>query len=100
MSFFGGGQPQGPDALEAAKLEYFAISDNFTKMNETCFKKCIHKYNESDLSVGEMTCIDRCSWKFMESQFKMQSVMKNFEEQAQQQEIVKQQMEAALIGKK
>lgn len=32
-------------------------------MSQTCFKKCVVKFHDPDLAVGEMTCVDRCVGK-------------------------------------
>ena len=47
---WGGGQDQGPDALAQAKFQVEAITENFNKLADSCFKKCIAKYTEPDLS--------------------------------------------------
>jgi len=70
MSFFGnwtGGQQQGPAPVEIAKLEIDAQIDFFQKMALACSKKCIVKHTDGELSVGEMSCIDRCSNKYMQA---------------------------------
>jgi len=68
-------------------------------MTEMCFKKCIAKFTEADLSVGEMTCIDRCSWKYHGMMMKLNEVAANNQQQLMQQEAAKAQMTAA-FGKK
>lgn len=52
----------------------------------TCNKKCVVKYNESDLSVGEMACVDRCVSKYMQAQEKVGDVLNKFEQQLKAQE--------------
>lgn len=45
-----------------------------------CFKKCVSS-NEADLSVGELSCTDRCVGKYMQAQEKVGLVMNNLEKQ-------------------
>lgn len=49
-------------------------------MTKTCFTKCIGKFNEPDLQVGEMTCTDRCVGKYMQAAETIANVVKKFEE--------------------
>jgi hypothetical protein len=46
-----------------------------------CGKKCFVKYNDGDLAVGEMVCIDRCVGKYMQAQEKVGQVLNSFEQQ-------------------
>lgn len=57
-------------------------------MTNSCDKKCVVKYNDGELQVGEMQCIDRCVGKYLESQDKIGKVLAKFEEQLQQQQNV------------
>lgn len=47
-------------------------------MSKLCFLKCVKKFGEPDLGVGEMACMDRCVVKYMhtvtEVAAKMQSM--------------------------
>ncbi|KAH1263935.1 Mitochondrial import inner membrane translocase subunit TIM10 [Glycine max] len=37
----------------------------FNKMTQTCFNKCVdNRYKESELNMGENSCIDRCVSKY------------------------------------
>jgi len=70
MSIFGNwgaAAPAGPSELEIAKYEADAQIDFFRRMTLACGKKCIVKHTDAELSVGEMSCIDRCSAKFMQA---------------------------------
>ena len=87
------------DELEATKFQITAMQDNYNKLINSCFKKCVVKYSDSDLSVGEMTCVDRCAWKYLESQYKMSDVVKRFEQQQLQQQMATAQLNSALMGK-
>ncbi|GLE04835.1 hypothetical protein PINS_up013814 [Pythium insidiosum] len=53
--------------LMMAKIEMQSYSDLFERLSRVCFKKCQFKYNDGQLNVGEMSCIDRCSGKYMQA---------------------------------
>ncbi len=53
-----------------------------------CFKKCVSSYHDSELNVGEMTCVDRCVSKYMQSQEHVGVVLANFEKQMQAQQAM------------
>ena len=55
-------------------------------MSAKCFSKCVFKYHESELAVGEMTCVDRCVGKYLEAQDKVGKVLNDFEKQMKAQE--------------
>ncbi|KAL7645384.1 UNVERIFIED_CONTAM: hypothetical protein RMT77_003770 [Armadillidium vulgare] len=49
------------------ELEIEMMSDMYTRMTNTCHKKCIpSKYKDSELGKGEAICIDRCVAKYWE----------------------------------
>lgn len=33
----------------------------------TCYDKCLPKLYDGDLSIGEMSCVDRCVTKYLET---------------------------------
>mmetsp|Transcript_10487 Transcript_10487/g.15984 ORF Transcript_10487/g.15984 Transcript_10487/m.15984 type:complete len:98 (+) Transcript_10487:91-384(+) len=88
MNFFTGNstQPTGPSPLFAAKTDLEMYTDMFNRMSSVCAKKCITKFSDSDLQVGEMTCIDRCTGKYMHAQGMVGDILQAFESQQQAQQ--------------
>lgn len=41
------------------------------RMCSLCFEKCVSRYGDSDLNLGEMSCVDRCVGKYLESHMKV-----------------------------
>lgn len=35
------------------------------RVRDACFQKCIHRFDESSVSLGEGSCVDRCVVKYM-----------------------------------
>ncbi|CAH1424457.1 unnamed protein product [Lactuca virosa] len=77
VSFFISTQPtmaannEMPVALD--KEQIFGMAEKemeyrvelFNKLTHTCFAKCVEKrYKESELNMGENSCIDRCVSKY------------------------------------
>jgi import inner membrane translocase subunit TIM10 len=60
-------QQQGPSQFTLAKIEMQSYADLFERLSRVCFQKCKFKYNDGQLNVGEMSCIDRCSGKYMQA---------------------------------
>merc|ERR1712224_544793 len=61
------GQPNlDPEqAMTMAKEEVLYRVDLFNSMSASCFDKCMSKpHKESDLNVGENSCVDRCVAKY------------------------------------
>lgn len=48
--------------LDLAEVDFDAMATTFNTMMSACREKCIsnHKYDEGELSKGEMMCTDRC----------------------------------------
>ena len=55
-------------------------------MSQTCGRKCLVRYHDGELAVGEMACIDRCVGKYMQAQEKVGHVLNQFEQQMKAQE--------------
>ncbi|CAH8389673.1 unnamed protein product [Eruca vesicaria subsp. sativa] len=52
-------------AFNMAQTEMEYRVELFNKLAQTCFSKCVDKrYKESDLNMGENSCIDRCVSKY------------------------------------
>ena len=81
MNFFN--SDKGPNLMFLAKTETEVLTDMFNKMSSTCFKKCVVKYPDNELAVGEMACVDRCVGKYLMAQTKVGEVLSEFNEQMQ-----------------
>jgi import inner membrane translocase subunit TIM10 len=53
--------------VQIAVAEMKGLADTFAKMSDTCWKKCIPHVKEGALTVGEMSCTDRCVSKFLDT---------------------------------
>ena len=71
-SFFGSNDQQ---ALNVAKIEAEVFTDMFNKMSVACFKKCVVKHSSGDMTVGEMSCVDRCVGKYLQAKDKVEEVL-------------------------
>lgn len=62
--------------------------DLFNKIASSCFTKCAsRRHREPDLSLGEMSCTDRCVSKYLEAQQRVGTILqKANEDQLQQQQ--------------
>lgn len=49
------------------RLEVESINELNKRITSECYEKCVSKPRDGDLSVGEMTCIDRCVPKYLET---------------------------------
>ncbi|OCK85565.1 hypothetical protein K432DRAFT_249329, partial [Lepidopterella palustris CBS 459.81] len=78
MSFLFGGRPQisSEQKIAQAEAEIDMVSDMFSRLVQSCSKKCIDKdYREADLNKGESVCLDRCVSKFFEVNVKVSEKM-------------------------
>jgi import inner membrane translocase subunit TIM10 len=58
----------------------------YDRITQNCSKKCVAQFNENDLNVGEMACVDRCVSKYLQTHEKVGEVLNNFEKQLLEQE--------------
>jgi import inner membrane translocase subunit TIM10 len=76
-----------------SSVSFIAASRNvdlFNKIAASCFQKCTSaKHRDPDLTLGEMTCTDRCVSKYLECQERIGSVLQKANEAqiAQQQNL-------------
>ncbi|PYH44814.1 Tim10/DDP family zinc finger protein, partial [Aspergillus saccharolyticus JOP 1030-1] len=78
MSFLFGGPPKmsSEQKIAAAETEVEMISDMFSRLTQSCIKKCVPTdYREGDLNKGESVCLDRCVAKFFEVNIKVSEKM-------------------------
>ncbi|GBG68627.1 hypothetical protein CBR_g3168 [Chara braunii] len=55
----------GEEAVNMAQQEMEFRVDMFSRLTAACFEKCIGRsYKDSELNVGENSCIDRCVAKY------------------------------------
>jgi import inner membrane translocase subunit TIM10 len=54
------------------------------RVQKECYAKCVTKVVESDLAIGEMSCIDRCIPKYFEAHMLVQEEFKAAQQQAMQ----------------
>jgi import inner membrane translocase subunit TIM10 len=87
-----GGPGAGQEALRASILQAEIMQEFFHKMANTCGKKCVPSAHNADLSVGEATCIDRCTGKYMHGQQLVGEAVQKFEADMQRQQQAQQQL--------
>ena len=69
------------------------------KIVSTCFTKCAsRKHKEKDLQLGEMSCVDRCTDKYLDAQEKVGFVLQRANEEQAKQVQSMQQMQNAMGG--
>lgn len=101
MNFFGQGEqkPAGPDPLFAATTEMEMYTNLFNKISAQCFTKCSsRKHKEPDLSLGEMSCADRCVGKYLEAQEKVGLILQQANEAQAAQQKSMMEMQASMGG--
>ena len=57
------------------------LQDLFNKIAASCFQKCAsRKHKDNEISLGEMSCTDRCVSKYLESQQRVGAVLQKANE--------------------
>ncbi|KAL7667088.1 Mitochondrial import inner membrane translocase subunit [[Candida] zeylanoides] len=70
MFGLGGAAPQitSSQKLQAAEAELDMVTGMFNSLVEQCHSKCINKaYSDSDVTKQEALCLDRCVSKYFET---------------------------------
>lgn len=49
----------------AVKQESFRIEVMMSALREECFNVCCKDLTRPELSIDEVHCIDRCSWRYL-----------------------------------
>ena len=47
------------------KLESMRIEALVQGVQSTCFNRCVETIHRNELTVDEVHCLDRCSWKYL-----------------------------------
>eukprot|EP00467_Chlorarachnion_reptans_P003739 CAMPEP_0114525282 /NCGR_PEP_ID=MMETSP0109-20121206/22331_1 /TAXON_ID=29199 /ORGANISM="Chlorarachnion reptans, Strain CCCM449" /LENGTH=98 /DNA_ID=CAMNT_0001706833 /DNA_START=44 /DNA_END=340 /DNA_ORIENTATION=+ len=77
--------------VQGVKYNMLAMTKLFDSMSKSCFSKCISRFNQPDLAVGEATCVDRCTLKFIQTaQLVTEEMQKAHETEIKQQQALQQ----------
>lgn len=57
--------------LNGARAAAAAAAAAWRRMVDVCQQKCIANYNEPDMNVGELSCVDRCVAKYVAVHYKV-----------------------------
>jgi len=63
------------------------MSDYVTRLGETCMSKCVTSYYESELNVGEGSCMDRCFQKYNLASQVISKIMEQHQKTQMQQHL-------------
>mmetsp|Transcript_4644 Transcript_4644/g.11267 ORF Transcript_4644/g.11267 Transcript_4644/m.11267 type:complete len:99 (+) Transcript_4644:10-306(+) len=74
------GMQQEP-SLDEMLLHAKGSQQMFNRMNDICFRKCVSRFHEEDLGVGEGVCLDRCAAKYFKVNEKFMRRMQMYREQ-------------------
>lgn len=68
MFGFGGSSVSSEQKIKAAEAELDMVTSMFNQLVDKCHNKCIAKnYNDGELSKQESLCLDKCVSKYFET---------------------------------
>lgn len=77
----GGGRPSA--AAEMIAENFRQYSKQLNSVTDTCWEKCIVKKGQADLTIGEISCNDRCVLKYLATTTKVAEVFQGLMQQGQ-----------------
>mmetsp|Transcript_18592 Transcript_18592/g.33294 ORF Transcript_18592/g.33294 Transcript_18592/m.33294 type:complete len:95 (+) Transcript_18592:23-307(+) len=82
----------GMNGVAGMKYNMRAMAKLYESLSKSCFKKCVTRFSQPDLSVGELTCVDRCTLKFISTAQLVSEGMQTAHEQEMKQQQAMQQL--------
>mmetsp|Transcript_54269 Transcript_54269/g.141416 ORF Transcript_54269/g.141416 Transcript_54269/m.141416 type:complete len:87 (-) Transcript_54269:100-360(-) len=81
------GPQVSPGEMMVAEMK--GMADCFARMTTCCYGKCIANVREEKMSVGEMSCVDRCVSKYIDVHARVGTELQNSmgQQQAAQPEV-------------
>ncbi|RHY26210.1 hypothetical protein DYB32_007801 [Aphanomyces invadans] len=70
--------------MESVKQEADTLMHMQDRMRQICFEKCVHRFREGDLDMGESTCDDRCVGKYLQAYYKLNQYLPALQEKLAQ----------------
>jgi len=74
---------QQQPSLQMIRYELEGSAEMIRRMTESCVAKCLTKKGDSELHVGELSCLDRCAVKYLQTQNTAAETMQKANQQAQ-----------------
>ncbi|KAF0690650.1 Aste57867_17956 [Aphanomyces stellatus] len=72
--------PEEKRVMDAIKQEAENLMHMQGQMRQICFSKCVHRFREGDLDMGESSCDDRCVGKYLQAYYKLSQYMPQLQE--------------------
>ncbi|KAL6066430.1 hypothetical protein QOT17_009616 [Balamuthia mandrillaris] len=67
-------------AMVAAQYQMEAIQHVYSRVQSSCWSKCVTRFGEGDVSVGEGYCAERCVKKYLETSKKVSEQLRKIEQ--------------------